>query len=377
MLYIHIPFCHRKCSYCAFYSKVTKVDTQPYVDALCNEICQRSQEDAVVRRGSKLHTVYFGGGTPSMLAVGQIGQIVATIRRCYDLSELEEATLECNPEDVTAGFLQQLCRLEFFNRLSLGVQTLDDGFLKMLNRRHSSQQALGAIRCVADAGIPHLSVDMIYGLPGQSAQMWTDDLDRLADCSSFGVVDHLSAYALTIEPGTMLESQIANGTVPSPCDDLQVMQYDILLQKAKSMGFVQYEISNFERNNGYSRHNSRYWKRIPYMGVGASAHSFDGCSRRWNVSDIGQYIYGVENRTTYFECESLSKRDAFNEYVMTSLRTTKGIEKELVDAPFVTHLYESIGKFVEKGWLIETEKGFVPTPEGLLMADGMAADLFV
>lgn len=377
MLYIHIPFCHRKCSYCAFYSKVTKADTQPYINALCKEIYTRSKVDCAVGYGSKLHTVYFGGGTPSMLSVNQLGQIIETIRKCYNLSELEEATLECNPEDITDEFLHQLCGFDFFNRLSLGVQTLNDDFLKMLNRRHLSQQAFSAIQCIANAGIPHLSVDMIYGLPGQSVEMWTDDLDRLCDFSSFDAVDHLSAYALTIESDTMLEAQIANGSIQSPSDEIQVRQYEILLQKMKSMGFVQYEISNFERNNGYSRHNSRYWQRVPYLGIGASAHSFDGCSRRWNVADIQQYIHGVENMAPYFECECLSDRDAFNEYVMTSLRTTKGIDKNMVGSMFTHHLNDTIGKFIEKGWIIEADNSFKPTPEGLLMADGMAAELFV
>lgn len=376
MLYIHIPFCHRKCSYCAFYSKVTQDDKQHYVDALCREIRLRSKADSAVKYGSKLHTVYFGGGTPSMLVVGQLGQIVETIRQCYDLSELEEATLECNPEDITGDFLHQLCRLDFFNRLSLGVQTLNDEALQMLNRRHSSQQALNAIQYIADAGIPHLSVDLIYGLPGQSVEMWTEDLERLGNFKYFESVDHLSAYALTIESGTMLEYQIAKGLVLPPSDDLQIKQYETLLKKARSMGFLQYEISNFERNNGHSRHNSRYWQRIPYMGIGASAHSFDGCSRRWNVSDIQQYIAGVENNGSYYDFETLSDRDAFNEYVMTSLRTSRGIEKKMIDDVFMTHLNNRIGKFIVKGWLVETEKGFVPTPKGLLMADGMAVELF-
>lgn len=377
MLYIHIPFCHRKCSYCAFFSKVTDYSPARYVEALCCELEQRGRGELSAPLGSKIHTVYFGGGTPSLLPVELIGRIVDTIARCYDLSELEEATLECNPEDVSPGFLQQLERLHFFNRLSIGVQSLHDDDLRRLNRRHSSRQATDAINCAVENGIKHLSVDLIYGLPYQSVAKWCDVLDQLISCHGFHGIDHLSAYALTVEPGTMLERQLVTGRIEAATEDMQLEHYRLLKEWLAGSGFEQYEVSNFARPGGRSRHNSRYWQRVPYMGVGASAHSFDGATRSWNVSDIGRYVEGVEHGCMERECETLTPDDAYNEYIMTALRTTEGIDKSMVHQRYAARLSAKAAPFVQRGLLVETASRYVPTESGLLMADGMAAELFV
>ncbi len=368
MLYIHIPYCHRKCTYCAFYSTVTKGGTQAYVDALCQELKRRSH-----CMEHPLRTVYFGGGTPSLLPVGQLAQVVDAIRNHYDTTALEEVTIEANPEDLTPAYLADLRGLAFFNRISVGVQSFHDDDLRLLNRRHDSRQAQEALENAADAGFSNLSVDLIYGLPNQSLEAWLDNLNHLEDSP----IRHLSAYSLTVEEGTMLHQQIGQGRVV-PCDeDTSLSHYQALLRWAAGHDFHQYEISNFARPGYTAVHNSRYWNRTPYLGVGAAAHSFDGLNRRWNVADTRRYIHSVMSGPIEHEEEELTLKDAHNEYMMTALRTVAGIDKNLVSAPFANRLQQDIQRFVATGLILDTPTHYRPTPEGLLHADGIAAELFL
>ena len=368
MIYLHIPYCHRKCTYCAFYSVVTSGDKQRYVDALCRELAMRRHE-----MEHAVHTVYFGGGTPTVLSVGQIGQVVDTLCAHYDLSEVEEVTIEANPEDLTSVYLEGLKTLGLFNRISIGVQSFHDGDLKELNRRHNAGQAIKAVQSAYDAGFSNISIDLIYGLPKQSLADWQENLAITAQLP----VMHLSAYSLTVEVGTMLAKQIEQGRIFLPSEEETVTMYETLTEWAGQNGFEQYEISNFCRPGMQSRHNSRYWDRTPYLGVGAAAHSFDGLHRRWNVSDANQYIASVETGHIAHEEEELGLKEAFNEYVMTSLRTVRGIEKDKVFTPFKARLDKGVQRFIDNGLLIETPTHYQPTPRGLLHADGMAAELFV
>ncbi len=368
MLYLHIPYCHHKCTYCGFYSVARQRDLQPYVDALCNELRERSV-------AHPLRTVYFGGGTPSQLSTSQLQQIVATLRNHYNLSEVEEVTLEANPEDLTTEYLQELAAMQFVNRLSIGIQTFNDNELHMLNRVHNGQQAEAAIRRAAAAGFRNISVDLIMGLPGQSVADWQQSLERLASLLSLNAVQHLSCYELTIEQGTMLERQLLSQRLTACDEETQAAQYEALLQWCAAHSFERYEVSNFCRNGHHSRHNSRYWNRTPYIGVGAAAHSFDGQRRRWNKADIAQYIanHGIPE----YEEETLCDDDAFNEMVMTALRTPKGIIKALVREPYRSHLRQTIAPFIETGMIAESDTAYQPTAEGLMHADGIAAALFV
>ncbi len=367
MIYLHIPFCHRKCTYCAFYSVATERGRQRYVDALCCELEKRAHSQQ-----QPVRTIYFGGGTPSILSVTQLGQVIETMQRCYNLSSLEECTLEANPEDLTPQYLSQLRELDFFNRISIGVQSFHDNELRLLNRRHSAAQARQAVADTHAAGFGNISVDLIYGLPGQTQESWRDNLREVEVLP----VQHLSAYALTVEEGTILACQIGQGKVPAPDEEAAVLHYKTLVEWAGKHGFEQYEVSNFCRQGFRSRHNSRYWDRTPYMGVGAAAHSFDGEYRRWNVADVDQYCTLLETGHVPHEWEQLTLRDAHNEYLMTALRTTDGIAKSLVLPPFVHALEQKIKKFVDGGLLVETDTHYLPTADGLLHADGMAADLF-
>ena len=368
MIYLHIPFCHRKCTYCAFYSVVTSSDKQAYVDALCSELAMRRHEVC-----HPVRTVYFGGGTPTVLTIGQIGQIVETIRLYYDVSAIEEATLEANPEDLTQEYLKGLKSLGFFNRISIGVQSFHDSDLKLLNRRHSAHQAVEAVKEAFVAGFGNISIDLIYGLPHQSVKQGRE---RLMQVEGLGV-SHLSAYALSVEPGTMLWSQVEQGRVVVADEEESLQHYETLIEWSSKTGFGQYEISSFCKQGFKSRHNSRYWDYTPYLGVGAAAHSFDGHSRRWNVPDVRKYVASVVNGAIDFQKEDLDENDAYNEYVMTALRTTDGIAKAMIPSKYAKELSRSVEQLVAKGLIMETPTHYVPTRQGLLQADGIAAELFI
>ena len=374
MIYIHIPFCHRKCTYCAFYSQPSLRDSQRYVEALCRELAMRrhSMEGPV-------RTVYFGGGTPSLLPIELVARIAEALRANYDLSALEECTLEANPEDLTPQYLADLRALGLVDRLSLGIQSLQDSELRLIGRRHTAAQAVEAVHAAAAAGFDNITIDLIYGIPGQTEDSWRDTLRQAATLP----VTHLSAYALTVEPGTILEKQIncqpghrGQGKVPAVSDEAAVEHYRILLEWTAAPGYEHYEISNFALPGRRSRHNSAYWTGIPYLGLGAAAHSFDGEYRRWNVSDVQQYCSLLETGRVPHEEEQLTLRDAHNEYLMTALRTVEGIDKALVPRPFARALATKIQKYVDSGLLADTPPHYRPTPDGLLHADGIAADLF-
>lgn len=338
------------------------------MDALCRELALRQHT-----MDHPIRTVYFGGGTPSILVPEQLAQIVETLRSNYDLSHTEEVTLEANPEDLTPQYLEALRAMGFFNRLSIGIQSFHDEDLRLLNRRHDGRQALQAVENAVEAGFSNISIDLIYGLPGQGLTAWRDNLERVATLP----VQHLSAYALMLEKGTILEKQVEQGRVATATEGEVLDHYESLLEWARSNGFEQYEISNFSKPGFRARHNSRYWNRTPYLGVGAAAHSFDGEYRRWNVADVRQYVASAAIGHIAHEEEQLGLKDAHNEYVMTALRTVEGIEKSQVALPFVTRLKESIARFVAAGLIEDTPTHYRPTHQGLLHADGIAAELFL
>lgn len=370
MIYVHIPFCRQKCLYCAFYSLPQKsvADIDTYVDALCSEMALRKDELGTEHAA----TLYFGGGTPSLLTPSQLSKIFETLRHNYHLTDVTEITFEANPEQLTKNYLNEIKALGV-NRLSIGVQSFSDTDLKFLNRRHSAQQAVDAVKMAQDSGFDNISIDLIYGIP-QSAS-WQSNL---ATVETLGV-QHLSCYALTMEPGTAYARLVEKDKI-HPCDEETVIsQYNILIHWAKQNGFGQYEVSNFCKSGCQSRHNSGYWDGTHYLGLGAAAHSFCGNRRRWNVADVATYIKGVKNGTPFSESENLTAADLFNEYVMTALRTAKGVEKSVLERRFPTFAQlfaEKVRQFVQRGLLTDDGTAFRPTPHGLLMADGMAAECF-
>lgn len=384
MLYLHIPYCHHKCTYCVFYSHACHAVEDDYVTALCKEIEQRKDElsSADPTRTGRYAptTLYVGGGTPSMLSVAQLQRIIGCLHSSFDLSRLREATLECNPENLTPNYLHALHGLHCFSRLSIGVQSFNDGDLHRLNRVHTSSQAIVSLQEASRWGFDNLSVDLIYGLPGQSMETWRDNLEMVRQLP----VCHLSCYSLSVEPGSMLQRQMAHGMVP-PIDEVAALrQYDYLLSWASVYGFEQYEISSFAKAGHRSLHNSRYWTRVPYLGCGASAHSFVGRHRRWNVSDVRQYIAGVtghaadgEGVPLYYKEEILTEADAYNEIVMLGLRTVDGIDKSAVPESMRARLVADLRPFLHVGMVEDTPTHYRPSKEGLLHADGISAQLFV
>lgn len=366
MLYLHIPFCRRKCTYCAFYSVASRRGRDAYVEALCAELRSRATH-------ARVRTVYFGGGTPSQLTIGQLQTIIETLRVAFDLSHLEEATLEANPDDLSTEYLSGLRDLHFFNRLSVGVQSFNDGELHAINRAHSGAQALEVLRGATDAGFDNISVDLIMGLPGQSRDSWNANLGLVA---TLPAVRHLSCYELTVEPGSILERQLKSGRISLPDEEQLMMQYDALQQWCRQHDFEQYEVSNYCRPGWHSRHNSRYWDRTPYMGFGAAAHSFDGQMRRWNIADVECYTQGALKGNVPYDEEQIGPTEAFNEYLMTALRTPRGVERAQVDVRYWDALLRSAQPFVREGLLVATDDSLRPTPSGLLHADGIAASLF-
>ena len=380
MIYVHVPFCHRKCSYCAFYSKPVVSGQWPatsYVDALLQEMEERRGEQA-----HPIKTVYFGGGTPSILPIDQLARVVEGLHRCFDLSQVEEMTLEANPEDLTSDYLLALRRLGF-NRLSIGVQSLDDRVLRLLNRRHTAAQALKAVEDAHAVGFKNISVDFIYGIETIEPIESIDSIKSIASIQSIlSLVTHVSAYALTVEPGTALAVQVEQGRVTLPDEDEVVRQYHALHRCLTEAGFRQYEVSNYARLGYESKHNSRYWDRTPYLGLGPAAHSFDGEKRRWNISSVEEYCLGLlgdlgcprgPRVPGVSEEETLSEADAHNELLMTALRTVRGLPVAAVSEG----QKEKLQPYLDCSWLVLQDGFYRPTTEGLLHADGMAASLFV
>ncbi len=372
MIYVHIPFCHHKCSYCAFFSVAGRREMDAYVEALCAEMRRRRAPERSVR------TVYFGGGTPSRLGIALLQRLVGQLRVLYDFSQLQEATIEANPEDLTTDFLRGLRSLNFFNRISIGIQSFADADLRAINRVHNGSQALEALQNAHEAGFTNVSIDLMMGLPGQSIDTWRRNLDCTGTLLRGGLLTHLSCYELSVEPGTILERQLRQGRVELPDEETVAAEYELLMRWCHDVGMEQYEVSNFALPGLRSVHNSRYWRRVPYLGLGAGAHSFDGSHRRWNLADIAAYVAAAGDAP--HEQETLSRKDAFNEFVMTALRTTAGIDKSELSALFpwaASHLSATIAPYIAHGLIVETAGAYVPSPSGLLQADAIAASLFL
>lgn len=374
MIYIHIPYCHHKCTYCAFYSNAgRREEQQAYVEAVCEELRQRSGEQS----DHPIRTIYFGGGTPTLLPVELLSKIVSTLRNLFDLTQLEEATIEANPENLTSEYLEGLAGLRFFNRISIGIQSFNASDLRTFNRAHTPTQAFDAIRNALLAGFQNISADLIYGIPGQLISTWKDNLKQIFSLP----VTHLSCYALSLEPQSILWRQVATGKISMPDEEDVLEAYELLLQEAKANDFAQYEISNFCKTGMQSRHNSRYWNRTPYLGIGAAAHSFDGKCRRWNVADTRHYIHSISNNESYYESERLTEIQSFNEYIMTALRTTAGIDKSALP-PIAAQIFDkqfrpAVEQQIQLGLLTESATHIIPTHDGLLQADGIATKLMV
>jgi oxygen-independent coproporphyrinogen-3 oxidase len=371
-VYIHIPFCKVKCHYCDFHFSVQLKTLPKLVETIQLELVQQAN----YLLGEKIETIYFGGGTPSILSVSQVADLLETVRQNYPVIDHPEITFECNPDDIDEAKLRGLKQLGI-NRLSIGIQSFNEEVLKYMNRAHNSQQAKQSIELVKVIGFAHLTIDLMYGIPNLSMADWQQ---QVAQFLQYDHVDHVSAYCLTIEENTVFGAWHRQGKLQVPSDQDSITQFQYLMDVLPEFGYEQYEISNFAKNGAISKHNSAYWLGEKYLGVGPSAHSYNGNERQWNVANNGKYVNEVVGNGSYFELEKLSKTDQFNDYVLTRLRTKWGIDMRDLEkiAPEKMLVTKAIlHDFLEKGDLYHDGSRFVLTDQGKYIADGISADLFI
>jgi oxygen-independent coproporphyrinogen-3 oxidase len=372
-IYLHIPFCRQKCTYCNFHFSTSLKHKDAMVEALLAELDM--QRDYL--QGEPLETVYFGGGTPSLLNADEIKKITDQIFRLFPAENIKEFTLEANPDDLTPAYLKSL-RTTQVNRFSIGVQSFKDEDLRYMNRAHNAQEADYAIKAAQDAGFTNLTLDLIYGTPGLTDADWKYNLSKVAELE----VPHFSAYALTVEEGTALHHAIHKKKAAPVDNEQSAAQFELLMERAEVMGYEHYEISNLARPGHEAVHNTNYWKGRRYLGIGPSAHSFDGKNRRWNVANNEIYTRSIlTEHKIPFEEEHLTDEQRLNEYIMTSLRTIWGLDLEKVSTDWGAHYAGKLEKgaelFREKGWLDLKERKLVLTNPGKLFADRIAGELFV
>jgi putative oxygen-independent coproporphyrinogen III oxidase len=371
-IYIHIPFCKKLCSYCDFYHIITQSDNKSFIDALIIEATIRKEY-----LGNEIvSTIYIGGGTPSVLLPEEIKTILSNIRKLYKVDENCEITIEMNPDDINENYLWEL-KDSGVNRISLGIQSWKDSDLKLMNRRHNAAQAAVSLEQTLKAGFENITIDLIYGLPGMTSADWLSNLDK-----SFSYdIKHLSAYHLTIEPGTVFGKMEEKGILSVADEEESSAQFHLLIDKALAAGFVHYEISNFGKPGYFSIHNSNYWRQVNYLGLGPSAHSFNGYSRQWNVRNVKKYIKAVNTGSLLVEREELDKKTRFNEYLMTSLRTMWGIDLDYVEKTFDKEGYDYVvnlsGKLIDYGLMKQENKTLVLTNQGKIISDNIISELML
>lgn len=368
-IYIHIPFCKQKCTYCDFHFSTTfAVYRDEMITTITTEITSRIK----YLEGKTIETIYFGGGTPSLLLNAELKSIMDTIHSNFNVSKNAEVSLEANPDDITNENLI-IWRTNGINRLSIGIQSFKKSDLDWMNRAHTVNESLTAIQKAQNAGFENLTADLIYGLPDLTNEEWREHIQKIID---FGV-PHISAYNLTVEKGTVLNSWVEKKKIIPANEDQQSNQFNILLDALAENKYTQYEISNFSKSGFESKHNSNYWKGEWYLGVGPSAHSFNGLTRRWNVSNNQKYIKELSNNS-YFEVEILSTEDRFNELILTGLRTIYGVDLSALNqiCSIDDAFSKKIDSFIENKWLINTSGTLTLTNEGRLLADHISSELF-
>jgi len=370
-IYLHIPFCKQACYYCNFHFS-TSLSQQP---ALVRQLLREIDLQRNYLSGAPVTSIYFGGGTPSLLPQADIELLLSKLRDTFPVNPDAEITLEANPDDLTPEKLDAL-RAAGINRLSIGIQSFHEPDLRWMNRAHDSQQALQCIINAKAAGFNNLTIDLIYGGPTLTDEGWATNVQQAIELG----VQHLSCYALTVEPGTALDQFIRKKKVAAVDSDKAARHLEQLMQWTAKAGYEHYEISNFALPGWHSRHNSSYWQGQPYLGLGPSAHSFNGTSRQWNIANNALYIKSLEQDKVPFELEELTPVMMLNEYIMTTLRTSQGCILPVVAERFGTDKRDTMLQlsrtFLDKGWMVLRNDTLVLTPEGRLFADGIASDLF-
>ncbi len=370
-IYIHIPFCKNKCTYCDFHFSTTYHSYQDkMIDAIVEELKQRSD----YLKGEFVETIYFGGGTPSLINLVGLSKIIETIYLFFIVTDTPEITLETNPDDITLELVHSW-KYAGINRLSIGIQSFDEEVLKWMNRAHNVTQSFQAIQFAKQGGISNITIDLMYGLPGLSLEAWEHQIERALSLQ----VQHISAYCLSVEKNTVLDTWVKSNKVQISENDDQALQFELLQKKLNENGFVHYEISNFGKPNFYSLHNSNYWKGKNYLGVGPSAHSYDTIHRSWNVSNNHQYMKGIFEINPKFDFELLSKSDVFNELLLIGLRTIWGVDLNKLNSVLsFSVFFNNKLKELEMDDLVYIEDNHLMlTQKGKFFADKIAQDLFV
>lgn len=369
-LYIHIPFCAKRCLYCDFFSNTDMRYKEAYIRAIIEEMKQRQ----LYIEGEPIETIYFGGGTPSQLTAADFELIFETIYQLFDTTSCQEITLEANPDDMTADYIKSIRTLPF-NRISMGVQSFQEKDLRFLNRRHNSQQAKQAVALCQEQGITNISIDLIYGLPGQTLEEWESNLEEAIRLQ----IPHISAYHLIYEEGTALYKLMEAGKITPVEEELSVTLFSTLIDKLTEAGYLHYEISNFARPGCFSQHNSSYWTGKPYLGIGPSAHSYNGHSRQWNVSSLPLYIKGINEQSPEIEIEELDIHTRYNDFIITGLRTMWGIRLNDIRTLFgedkLSYLNQQAKSYLQKGLLLQQHDTLTLSKEGIFISDGIMSDL--
>lgn len=369
-IYIHIPFCKTKCLYCDFYSQTSLNTVNEYFDAVCLELKHRK----AFLENESVETVYLGGGTPSVVPIALLDAVFRTIYADFSVSDNAEITLEANPDDLIEQYIRDLRSLPI-NRISIGIQSFSDDELSFLNRRHTAKQAVKAVEACQQAGFSNISIDLMYGLPNQKFDVWERTLQQAIDLQ----VQHISAYHLIYEEGTPLYNKLQSGQISQIDEELSNQLFDLLITKLQRAGFTHYEISNFARPGFISRHNSSYWKGATYLGVGAAAHSYNGNVRCANVADMEKYIKGVVNGNPFQDVEEINRDTAYNEFVLTSLRTISGLSLNELTSKFgkskADYLMKQAGKYIASGLLNLDKNVLKLSRSGIFVSDGIMADL--
>ena len=366
-LYFHIPFCRRACTYCDFHFSTSLRTKEPVLAAMRKELAARIGE----LEGAALGSIYFGGGTPGLLTPEELATLIGDARMRAPLEEGAEITLEANPDDVTETALEAWQKLGI-NRVSLGIQSFRDDRLRWMNRSHDAARSLAAIRSLAKSGLPTWTIDLIYGLPGMDLAEWDEQLNMALDHG----MPHLSAYGLTVEARTALAHQVGSGLTALD-EEAQAAQFRHLMVRMPAAGLVQYEISNFGKEGHFAKHNSSYWQGVPYLGIGPSAHSFNGEQRRWNVANNQRYAHGVEQGERYWEEERPTPAQRINERVLTGLRTAWGVDLGALGPDFLRVNRKTLDRYLAQKHLELRDGRLVLTEQGRLFADRIASDLFI
>ena len=361
-IYIHIPFCKQLCYYCDFHFSVSLLRKNEMLAAIIKELQMRKNELEI-----KPETLYFGGGTPSIYSPGELKIITEEVKRNFYVDNFREFTIEVNPDDLNEKYLDEL--LQFgVNRLSIGVQSFVDEHLKFMNRRHTAQQAIDCIKTAQGAGFDNINIDLIYGLPQMTLQQWRKNIEIFIDLE----LSHLSAYHLGIENKTVFQKEFEKGKLKPIDEKISEKQYEILEKMTADAGFEHYEISNFAKNKLYSIHNTAYWQGKPYLGFGASAHSYDGNNtRRWNIANNKKYIDAINSNQTFWENETLSSADKYNDFILTTLRTNWGLNVDILknnfDEQFYNYFCQQAKQFIDNGLIIcDSLQIKIPTKHFLL-----------